>query len=352
MTISPHLIFLERRPVQYISDWMLEGFLGHYVLQSSDAFYPHSYFSGAGDPLAAVSHVYQSSPPRVQTKLRKAVEGLALLLGPEAALREVRAIDSTTRLRLFSVISVLLSEVAGFDAIPRIVDSSTLGVDVWGSAENSKLAYATGLRTLVDMALTAKNHANFYKSTATTIEASLIRLICTPDFESRFAAQCAHALIEISPETFFEHYFNLIGVHLSRLHSEGPREIEHAHRTADLIAEKLPKQLMIFAKSMEIAGPTARDAWILRAWDDQRSQFLLHRASGDPSQLSLARRFDRTTRPSRTPAITLRNPSFSKYQVRSSIDSRIPLVAAGGRLFAGALKSINMLLKPPNQLNS
>lgn len=352
MMPSPHLIFLERRPVQYISDWMLEGFHGHYVLNASDAFYPHSYFSGAGDPLAAVSHVYQSSPPRIQTKIRKAVEGLALLLSPEATLREVRAIDSTTRLRLFSVITVLLSEVAGFDAIPRVVDSSTLGVDVWGSAENSKLAYATGLRTLVDMALSAKKHANFYKSTASIIEASLIRLICAPDFESRFAAQCAHALIEINPETFFEHYFNLIGSHLSRLHREDPREIEHAHLTADLIAEKLPKQLMTFAKSMEIVGPTARDAWILRAWDDQRSQFLLYRASGDSSQLSLARRFDRTTRPSRTPAITLRNLNFSKYQVRSTIDSRIPLVASNGHLFVEVLKGINMVLKPQSQLNS
>lgn len=343
--LAKHFEFIDRRSVRYLTDWLVDGFVSHYVYESRDSFYPHSHFGAGGDPLYAVREAYRALPARAQSKLRSAVEGLLTIGAPDALFSGSSEVSVETKLNLLSIVSTLAAETGSLRGAPIIADAVTSKIEQWGSDEHQKVAFALGLRGLVGIASEAKRHPSYSHADAAIVESSLVRAICSPRFDSRYIARCAYALLQICEDAFFRHYEALLREHFFRMHEADSTELEHAHLTADLIVDRLPKQLMAFAPKMEIMGPRPRDLWMLRAWDSPHSKFFLHRPDRNAGKLALTRRSSAASKITRSPTIAFENSSFYKYQVKSTIEQGISTVA-GVIKFAG-LTSITSILKPP-----
>lgn len=345
MTYNEHPEIFIKRSSRYISDWLLDGFIKYYVDEATDAFYPYSSFGANGDPLYALLRVYDESTAKIQTKIRSAVESLALLVVPDSASARIRAIDSQKRLQLLSIVSTAVSETGCFGSVPRLIETVTTNLELWGNPEHKKLAFAFVLRCLIDLSINAKRHSSFSSLVRNDVESLIIRLVISDQFIPQYAAKAAHALISIAPETFFNNYLNFIAPRLLRMHQLNPEERHHAHATADIIAERLPKQLATFAPKMKVIGHNPRDAWMLLAWDNPHSNFEIVRSGGDASVITLKRRITKEADTVRA-GLALRNLDFSLFELHTPIRlSTFPGNMAGRNDIELVFK-LNELMRP------
>lgn len=345
MNNRSHLDFFDKRSVNYLTDWLIDGFISYYVYDQLDGFYPHSSFGVTGDPLFAIREAYVNLTSKSQSKLRRAIEGLLVIATPGSSIRCGGDMTVQMRLNLLSIISILMAETGGLEASSRLANLGTIELEGWGGKGSQREAYTLVLRGLVAIASGARMHSSFNRVSASAIEASLVRMICSPLFESRFVARSAYALMEVGEESFFRNYETLLRDHFLKLHEADSAEQDHAHLTADLIVDRLPKQLMGFASRMEVSGERPRDVWMLNAWDSPRSKFFLHRPDRNAARLALARRHQHADCSVRSPAISIENSNFFRYQVRSALDQGIPAVR--GIIDSAGLRNISSILKPP-----
>ena len=346
MSKQPHLEFLERKSRPYIRDWYVAGFIGFFIDSETDSFYPHSSFSESGDPVADVRRAYRLLEPRGQSRLRDAVGAAVIVANQDAAMEKVRRLKMGERLRLAQVLGVMVAETGCVDGVLQLAES-LLAVEPHAESEvDASNAFAIALRTLIDTSLALASHTSRSRDAVERLKACLVRLVASSSFRSQYAPRCAHAYAVLDPSTFFDFYFDVLGQHISSLHDQDNEELEHAHATADFIAERLPKQLMQFAPRFQVLGSRARDRWLMRAWDSHGSKHVLIRAERDSGRLLLARRPASGQNLSAIRGLRLTNNDFCKYEIRTGLSQYMRGGVHGSPMLTQALRGMESIIRP------
>ena len=160
MTIRDPFLFLKHSSQIYLNNWLLDGLLGTYISGNVDAFYPHSSFNGHGDPIISIRNAYRSSSAAVQHRLRSAVAASTQLVFRRAARSEIANIKTTDRIKLLSILGVLVCETGCVDGAVKLTEVAASEIDEWGDMETRKIAFATILRTLVELSTNSIFHSS------------------------------------------------------------------------------------------------------------------------------------------------------------------------------------------------
>lgn len=337
---------LLKRSRRYICDWLTEGIVRYYAEGDPDGFYPHSFVSIDGDPVFTLIRNYQQAYPLRQTVLREAIAGLSALALPNITCRRVALLEDARRLSLLSIISSLVSETACADAIPRLTDSVTNQADGWKEGVR-KNAFATVLRCITDLALSSANHISFNNKAKITLESCLVRLIRSEQFLPAYAPRCAHALVTLDPESFFQSYRELIGEQILLLHKLDKEQETHAYATVDIIAERCAHQLMKYSPELKFDGLHPFDKWILDALNrnEKKSRYMLIRQGNESNQILIVPRIRNSKEVKHCKPISLYNQSLHRYQLMGDIpalDESTPLMNG---VLASAKSGMNNLLR-------
>ena len=285
--LSPEITAFGEQNSRRIGDWLVESLLKNAQIREGDNFYPHSFINLFEPPLAGIEQLYSDSALKAKRALRTAVLRLGAAVRPSCP--DLADVDIECRLNLFDSFTRLVNHTLCFEAVELLSEIACEDAEYWRAANKEEEIFATCTRSVGTLAM-RHNSSTFWNARfSSLIELSLVKIASSPMFKPAFSPFVLAALSSIAPQNLFDH-LNLLGKHVSELHSLNQEQRDLASLTARRIVERAPLQLIRRFSELDFRFDKSKDRWLVDALFSRNGPLVLTRVGKDVTRPKIALR--------------------------------------------------------------